>query len=204
MADEAPDSFHTAPGWRVLGEKPHFSCVYPPGREPAPEVVAAVKEICPDIIPVWMSERYLPPDSNTPVTLGWHVLARHAWNPRGPHVQFGIHLPAGWVGPPPNIFEIPIQGEPVDGQPPPYEPFNWRTVAMLRRRYAAKNSTEMILRVQADNRRRRALAKRRFMQEEAYKRRDMNRWIARRIEQWDVDDWKQLRAQGAKRPDGNH
>jgi hypothetical protein len=196
-ATSPPDSIHTAPGWRVLGEKPHFSCVYPPGRQPAPEVVAAIREICPDIIPVWMSEVYLPPDSATPVLCGWHVLARHSWNPKGPHAQFGTLMPPDWSGPAPNLMEIPIQGSPgPNGEPPPYEPLDWRTVAMLRKRYAAKSSTELIMKVLEENKARRARAQRHLMQEEMYQRRDVQRWIRKRMALWDASDWRQLYAQG--------
>lgn len=206
---EIPDTVHSAPGWRVLGDRPHFTCVYPPGCQPAPDVVAAIKEICPDLIPVWMSERYLPPESMTPITLGWHVFARHVWNPRGLHAQFGILMPADWQGPAPNMFEIPLQGEPgPDGQPPAYEPLDWRTVSMLRKRYQPRGSTDLILKAQAANRERRAREKRRLLQEAAYQRKDVMGWIQRRIDTWDADDWRELYARNsemeARRKHGDH
>jgi hypothetical protein len=93
--DSIPDTVHTAPGWRVLGDD-FFTCVQPVGgpiHDPA--VVAAIHGFDPGAIPMWRKQRYLPPRSTQAVLVSHLAFGRHVRFPRRQLALFNVEMPPG-------------------------------------------------------------------------------------------------------------
>lgn len=77
------DYVDRAPGWLDKGQT--FSTVFPPGLEPDPAIVAAIRQFCPDYVPLWsrwvFSAPYDASHAGEEVVFGRHVIARFIEGP---------------------------------------------------------------------------------------------------------------------------
>ncbi len=62
--------------WACIGEDV-YTCVPPPGHDPDPQVVAAVREFDPGAIPIWRIQRWRVPGAAEPVTIVHAGIARY-------------------------------------------------------------------------------------------------------------------------------
>src|SRR3972149_6389652 len=89
------DSEATAPGWRFLGET--YSCIPDAVYPWDPAVILAVREFCPDAMPilirtVWQSS--LLDGKPRPMALVRHGIARAIRDPISPVHSFYCHMPS--------------------------------------------------------------------------------------------------------------
>jgi len=93
--DAIPDTIHTAPGWRLLGDD-FYTCVQPVGGPVHDRaVVAAIHGFDPGAIPMWRKQRYLPPRRTQAVTVAHLAFGRHVRFPRRPLALFNVEMPLG-------------------------------------------------------------------------------------------------------------
>lgn len=93
--DAIPDTIHTAPGWRLLGDD-FYTCVQPVGGPIHDRaVVAAIHGFDPGAIPMWRKQRYLPPRSTQAVVVSHLAFGRHVPFPRRQLALFNVEMPRG-------------------------------------------------------------------------------------------------------------
>ena len=61
--------------WTLLATE--FTCVFPPGEDPSPQLVRQIRVFDPNFVPLWLRKTYHDPQG-TEVTFGWHCLGRWA------------------------------------------------------------------------------------------------------------------------------
>lgn len=141
------DSIWTVPGWRRWG-KPFYTCVPPVDMPIDPVVLRAVHEFDPGAIPMWRKQRYLPPDSKTPVTFTHFAIGRHVRDPKGERRVFHVEMPRNAKHPIPNLLEyiLQIRGTRMmhHGGPGDFLPFGMGLYHALRHQFLASKTAAQV------------------------------------------------------------
>ena len=200
LVDSAPaltvpirDTAESAPGWRFLGET--YSCipdvVYPWDGS----VVRAIREFCPDAMPlsirsVWKSSR-LDGEPTTMVVVR-HGLARYIRDPIGPVHHFDCKMPStpvpgGVKLRQPNYIELNWYDRKVRpwgyDLPGEYLPFDWELYRCLRKAYVDSLSPdELIDHLVAPHNEEKERQMKHNKEERAYVNRDVQSYIAKKME----------------------
>lgn len=187
------DSFHTAPGWRILGSD-FYTCVIPPHMAVDRVTLRRIHEFDPGLIPMVRKQRYLPPGSDTPVTVSHFALGRHVRNPRNRHVGFYVEMPLGAKHPRPNVLEAVLEERDLqmlqEGGPGKFQRFGPWLYLVLRAQFLANKTGRQWLREQQRTREEREARERRFRADEMqYRGKGMER-LHRRAAELGPADWQ--------------
>lgn len=202
---DVADSFHTAPGWRIIGDDV-YTCVPPVDRAYDPAMLRWVQSFDPGAIPMWRKQRYLPPDSNREVTVTHFCIGRHVAHPRTNLTLFRVEMPRNATHPAPNELEVvfEMQDEQLlhHGGPGAYVRPGMFVYHFLRERYNAnKKGSELAkeqLKARADRIRRDREA---ALAEDEYKQRRLERAFRKFIELpgCTIRAWREYQARQAFR-----
>jgi hypothetical protein len=105
----ARGSIWDIPGWQSPGTS--YSAVQDPAFPWDEDVVAAIREFWPNMIPIRKLQRWASPrEAGRPfeITLVYHVLASHVEHPHYQHTPFYVEMPAGADFPAPNQLDMEL------------------------------------------------------------------------------------------------
>ena len=186
------DTAESAPGWRFLGEA--YSCIPDAVYPWDPAVVRAIREFCPDVVPmtirtVWKSSR-LDGEPRTMVLVR-HSIARAIRDPICPIHRFHCEMPSTGVSgvrlTRPNYIELNWYDKEVRpwgfDLPGEYLPFDWELYESLRLAYVDslmpdELSEHLFSPYQARQNRR----KKHNREERAYRNQDIQEYTSRKME----------------------
>jgi hypothetical protein len=208
------DYDNNATGWREIGM--FFSCVPSELYPWDPDVLKAIWEFDPGVIPIWVRWVFQAPaeDSNhfETVVFGRHALGRYVDNPSEGTVTFKpgqVTMPdmpcQGVKFKTPNILIRILEGFPIPGAPSDlpheYVPFDWRVYYKLRRDYLENITAKEYARKEMERiETQRAKRKADLEAEHAYRMKDFGKYVEKKIEQIsDVEHKEILREQAAQR-----
>ncbi len=146
---DVADSPWTAPGYRLVG-RDFYTCVEPVDRIADRAVVAWLRTFCPDVVPIWRKQTYLPPGGTEAFTAVHLGIARCVRDPRGPlHVPY-VEMPANARHQMPNLLVRIFEDHECttvlhEGGPGPYEPLDMGKYRELRADYNETQTTDEIL-----------------------------------------------------------
>jgi hypothetical protein len=189
------DTIANAPGWRIIGQD-FYTCI-PPVDLPADSgVTRAIRAFCPNAIPIWRKQLYLPPGEQTRTVLSvHHGIATYVETPRLSRRLFHVEMPAHADHPTPNQLEMVFERpDPSDiGAPGLFLPWNNQVYLYLRANYRddmTSNSSilDVIIRRSAENKER---ARKSHEAEEEYRQRNLQKRLDRIFENMPSDAYKQ-------------
>lgn len=181
---------HSAPGWRDLGME--ISCipdaVYPWDRE----VLRAVREFDPGVVPIWVRWIFLSPqDTGEPevVVFGRHGIARRL--PRDPKSPEPVPLQimgfeSGRPQPHPHLIEFIWMGardKRASDLPGAYKPFDWEMYHWMRNNYQTKSVKELVREAVFNPEDRRKAEFKKKQAEDDYRRADLERFVNNKLSQ---------------------
>jgi hypothetical protein len=181
------DSPHTAPGWREVGM--YFTMVHPPGFEPVDWCVKVLRRAHPDLVPLWVNWVFRSPadEGDQEVCFGRHAVARIVPDPHGVLEPLRIEaLPLYGNRVKPTILEAIFQG-PRDKSskwsdlPGAYKPFDWEVLGWILENYGVKTEQEIYEAKVARPARAKAAAAKQKAEEDAYIRRDLDRFVEKQL-----------------------
>lgn len=192
---EPADTIANAPGWRIIGDD-FYTCVPPVDLPADPGVTKAIQAFCPNAIPIWRKQLYLPPGEQTRTVLSvHHGIATYVESPRQMTRLFHVEMPANATHRQPNqlemIFERP---NPSDiGAPGVFLPWTNLVYLYLRANYRDDMTSNVsimdaIIRKAADDK---ARSKKSHDDELAYRQRRMEKRINRIFERMPANAWDQ-------------
>lgn len=179
-----------APGWIEVGA--FYSCVEDPAYPWDPAVVQAIREICPDFIPMWVNWVFSEPidteGKGREHVFGRHVIARYVDNPLLKH-DFEVLMPSypsKIIPRRPNYIELILEGEPIDPRntdlPGEYMPLDWDVVAGLKRAYTEVDTKEWRERFIEARREKVRKVQERRAEENFYKQRELQKYADKQFE----------------------
>lgn len=137
------DSIHTAPGWRYLAPD-LYTCVIPPHMAIDRATLRRIHEFDLGLIPMVRKQRYLPPNSSTPVVVAHFALGRHVKNPRNRRSGFRCEMPVRATHPRPNLLEAILEDRDLrmlqEGGPGGFQRFGPWLYHLLRRSFLANKT----------------------------------------------------------------
>lgn len=180
------DSFHTAGGWRELGVS--YSCIPDPVYPWSPEVLKAIWEFDPGVIPLWVRWAFLSPDGEV-VVFGRHAIGRRVRDPHTAIWPMQVEMPSfpcnGVRFERPNLIEMILLGDPdprAADLPGAYQPFNWNLYKLLRKSYLETSVKELAKRTIHDPEARRQEELSKLRAEQAYIRKDVEKFIEKQLD----------------------
>jgi hypothetical protein len=178
-------------GWRVAGDDV-YTVVCPPGFEKDPAVTDAIREFDPEIIPAWRIQLWHPPGEMSVLKVVHHGIMRHYPYPRFLRTRFFVELPQGWDGPEPNFLDVFFQDESKTNHigPPAYMPWDWSVYRYCRANWIVLTQEKYKKRVER-HRERIAEARRKHLEELAYRRRHFEKTALPILEGVTPEDWKE-------------
>lgn len=200
------DSPANAPGWRILDDEDSYSCVWPPDCAPDPAAVEYLRSFFPEVILMFRRQRWMPPNSNEVVVVGHWCAGRYFWNPRNPPIPFLCEMPADADFIAPNyidyVAEDPDLG--TEGGPGPYEPFDMKLAARMRRAYSEAEDEHTLAAKRRARKEARETAIRKARAERRRQWDEMQRWIDRKLDGRPptARDWAEYRAKNLARARG--
>lgn len=148
-----PSGIHDAPGWRVVPEPPHFSCIEPAGGPFVDkDVLRAIRVFKPDVVPVWVTKRWLPPGSMRPINESRIALGWRESDPKRKRFPFKCDMPTGADFPRPNVVTMPLDVLRRDGPSDPI-PFDSRAYHLAREWFCPGGPVEAAERLREKQRR---------------------------------------------------
>jgi hypothetical protein len=184
------DSFQTAPGWRDLGIE--YTCI-PDATYPwDPKVLRTIWSFDPGVIPMWVRWGFLSPadDGQEKVEIfGRHAIGRAVHNPHALLEPLHVSMPPmpcqGVRFERPNLVELIAVGKPdsrASDLPGEYMPFGYQLVKHLRKQYREASARQLYKEAVTDKQEAAALALAKVRAEEAYRRADVEAFVARKLD----------------------
>lgn len=179
--------------WRNVGDD-HYTCVAPPGYEIDPAVTAAIHEFDPGAIPLWDVRLWIPPGSLEPIPFVYHGIARYYPFPRQLRRPPRVMMPAVPTHETPNFLDAVFEDDTTKlcraGGPSAYIPWGWNVYVWCRTQFnrLTAEAYDKLL----ERRRARDAAKRKAWQDDiAYRKKQIEPWILRKLEGVSDADWTQ-------------
>lgn len=183
-------------GWKEIGME--LSCVpnavYPWDKE----VVAAIRRIAPDIVPVWVRWIFKDPDGKV-VVFGRHALARVNKDKKNEGVAWPVEMPSmpcnGMWFEAPNDELIIWQSETnsvAEDVPGDYKPFNWELYKFVADNYKHHDVKELKKRFIDDVKAARQSEREKLAAEQDYIKRDLDKFVDKmldKVSESEVKDW---------------
>lgn len=178
--------------WRNVGDD-FYTCVAPAGYEIDPAVTAAIHEFDPGVIPFWDIRLWIPPGSLQAVPFVYHGLARVYPFPRHLLRQPYFQMPAVPTHETPNFLDAVFEDDTTKlcraGGPSGYIPWGWNIYAWCRAQYN-RLTAEAYDKLLARKRAREAAMRKSWQDDLAYRKRQIEPWILRKLEGVTAADWR--------------
>jgi hypothetical protein len=179
--------------WEQTGDD-WYTCVPPPGYDPEPAIVEAIRTFDPGAIIIWRLQTWKAPGRRLPVQVVHVGIARYSAVPTFERRHLQVQMPAEPEHPVPNLLDTFFEGPPVGPNgPAAYDPLDWAAVARAREKVGRLNVEEFDRRIEA-RKTREALIREAWQEELDYIKQDVEPRILRTLDEKVGDyDWEQLK-----------
>jgi len=198
VADAIPDSIHTAPGWRILGDD-FYTCV-PQAHMPIDKtVLRAIHSFDPGLIPMWRKQMFLPPGSVKPMVVTHYALGRRVRDPHGAYALLRVEMPRDAKHPKPNLLEVILENQDnKEGGPGSHVKFNMGLYHFLRKQYTDAMTAKEINRKLEAAAKRKLEAKQKALDELAYRQKQLQPFITKMLERSNIQDFREYQARARR------
>lgn len=193
------DTIASAPGWRIVQDD-FYTCIAPADLPADPGVTRAIQAFCPNAIPIWRKQLYLPPGEQTRTILSvHHGIATYVPTAKVGRRLFHVEMPANAKHPQPNQLEMIFERtDPTDfGAPGIFLPWDNRVFLYLRANYrddmtSTVDILDQIIRRKEEEKEK---ARKRSADDLSYRQKHMEKRLQRIFENMPSDAWEQYQAQ---------